>query len=102
MRTNNPVSVARFSSVSVIASGFAKLLFKSESAACRSPWSNELMISCVPGVAVGDGDDVAVDFGAGFFAVGAPDGAGVWPGKFAANKNEMAIAAARLNIAVNS
>ena len=31
-----------------------------------------------------------------------PDGAGVWPGKFAANKNEMAIAAARLNIAVNS
>ena len=102
IRTNSPVSVARFSSGSVIASGLEKLLFKSESAACRSASPNELMISCVPGVAVGDGDGAAVDFGAGLFAGGAPDGAGVWPSKFAANKNEMAIAAARLNIAVNS
>jgi len=56
----------------------------------------------MPGVAVGDGEEAAVDFGAGLFAVGAPDGAGVWPGKFATNRNEMAITAPRLNIAVNS
>jgi hypothetical protein len=34
------------------------------------------------------------------FAVGAEVGAGVWPNKFAANKNEMAVAAVQFNIAL--
>ena len=52
MRTSNPASVARFSSVSVIASGFAKLLFKSEIADWRSLSPNELIICSVLGVVV--------------------------------------------------
>lgn len=56
------------------------------------------MICSVPGV--GDADGV-IDFtgGAGLVAVGVDDGAGLWPNTFAASKNEMAVAAARFNIA---
>jgi hypothetical protein len=98
MRTSNPASVARFSSVSVIASGLAKLLFKSEIADWRSLSPNELIICSVLGVADADG---AGDFAAEaeLFAVGAEDGAGVCPNKFAASKNAMAVVAVQFNIA---
>jgi hypothetical protein len=56
------------------------------------------MICSRPGVADGDG---ATDLAgvAGLLAVGADDGAGFWPKACAASKNEMAVAAARFNIA---
>ena len=98
MRASNPVSVARFNSVSVIASGFAKLLFKSAIADWRSLSPNEFIICSVLGVADGDGaGDLAAE--AELFAVGAEDGAGVWPNKFIANKSEMAVLAVQFNIA---
>src|SRR5262249_11876251 len=99
IRTSSPVSVARFNSVSVIASGFGKLFFKSEIVACRSPSFSELMISCVPGVGDGVGDtDGVTDLLAGVFAVGAPDGAGDWASRLVMNKNEITVAAPRFNI----
>ena len=57
------------------------------------------MICSVPGVGDVDG---ATDLtgAAGLLAVGTDDGAGLWPNAFAANKNEMAVAAARFNIAL--
>ncbi len=57
------------------------------------------MICSVPGVADGAGGG---DFAAAaeLFAVGADDGAGVWPDRVAAIKNEMAAVAVRFNIAV--
>ena len=98
MRTSNPASVARFNSVSVIASGFAKLLFKSEIADWRSLSPNELIICSVLGVVDGEGaGDLAAD--AELFAVGAEDGAGVCPNKFAASKSVIAVVAVQFNIA---
>jgi len=101
MRTSNPASVARFNSVSVIASGLVKLLFKSAIADWRSLSPNELIICSVLGVAdaeaEGAGDLVAA---AEPFAVGAEDGAGVWPNKFVASKSVMAVVAALFNIAL--
>jgi hypothetical protein len=52
------------------------------------------------GPGVGDGEGVTDLAGAtGLLAVGADDGAGLWPNAFAASKNEMAVAALRFNIA---
>jgi hypothetical protein len=83
----------------VIASGFVKLLFKSAIAAWRSPSPNELISCSVSGVADGAGaGDLAT--GTELFAAGAEAGAGVWPNKFAANKNEMAVVAVQFNIAL--
>ena len=48
------------------------------------------------GVADGAGDFVA---DIGLLAVGAEEGAGVWPSKLAASKNEMAVVAVQFNIA---
>jgi hypothetical protein len=57
-------------------------------------------MSCsVPGVADADGAAGDLDTDAELFAVGAEAGAGVWPNKLAASKNEMAIAAFQFNIA---
>src|SRR2546423_15401567 len=56
------------------------------------------MICSVPGV--GDAEGATDLFGAaGLLVGGTNDGAGLWPNAFAANKNEMAVAAARFNIA---
>ena len=57
------------------------------------------MICSVPGVGDVDG---ATDLtgAAGLLAVGTDDGAGLWPNPFAASKSEMAVAAARFNIAL--
>jgi len=56
------------------------------------------MICSGPGVGDGDG---ATDLpgAAEPLAVGTDDGAGLWPKACAASKNEMAVAAARFNIA---
>ena len=56
------------------------------------------MICSGPGVGDADG---ATDLpgAAGLLAVGADDGAGFWPKACATSKNEMAVAAARFNIA---
>ena len=56
------------------------------------------MICSVLGVGDADG---AIDLAGatGLLAVGADEGAGVWPNAVAASKNEMAVAAARFNIA---
>ena len=72
------MSVARFNSASVIASGLAKLDFNSESADCRSASPNESIIWSVVGGTDGDGagDLVVVAEPA---AVGGAEGAGVWP-----------------------
>src|ERR1700720_3821374 len=94
MRASNPVSVARFNSVSVIASGFAKLLFKSAIADWRPLSPNGFIFCFVAGDGAGD---LAAE--AELFAVGAEDGAGVWPNKFIANKSEMAVLAVQFNIA---
>jgi hypothetical protein len=45
--------------VSVIASGFVKLVFKSVMTACKSAEPNELTKSSVVGLAEGEGDDGA-------------------------------------------
>src|SRR6266404_9165326 len=98
MRTSKPVSVARFNSVSVIASGLLKLVFKSERAACRSASPNELMICSVVGVGEGDGvGDLAA--APGLLVVGAEEGAGAWPLTWTDNNIEIAANAALLNIA---
>src|SRR5436190_18433188 len=60
-RTISPSSVARFNSVSVIAPGFVKLLFKSVMSACKSGRPNESTNSCADGIAAGEGDDMAGD-----------------------------------------
>jgi hypothetical protein len=54
-----PSTVARFNSVSVIASGFVKLVFNSVMTACRSGRPNELTRSSVVGLAEGEGDESA-------------------------------------------
>jgi hypothetical protein len=56
-----PSTVARFNSVSVIASGFVKLVFNSVMTACRSAGPNELTRSSVVGLAEGEGDESADD-----------------------------------------
>jgi hypothetical protein len=56
-----PSTVARFNSVSVIASGFVKLVFNSVMTACRSAGPNELTRSSVVGL--GEGDDAAAGLG---------------------------------------
>src|SRR5258707_1229815 len=98
MRTSNPVSVARFNSVSVIASGLLKLLFKSAIADWRSFSPNELIICSVLGVGEAEAEGAGDLAAAEPFAVGAEDGAGVWPNKFVASKNEIAVVAALFNI----
>jgi len=96
MRTSKPVSVARFNSASVSASGLVKLLFKSEIADCRSASPNELTICSFVGLADGDGvGDLAE---AGLLVVGADDGAGAWPWSCTASKTEIAVILAQLNI----
>ena len=54
------------------------------------------MLGVVDGEAEGAGDFVA---DAELFAVGAEAGAGVWPNKFAASKNELTVVAVQFNIA---
>src|SRR5467141_3357735 len=99
MRTSNPESVARFNSVSVIASGLLKLLFKSAIADWRSLSPNELIICSVLGVGEADGaGDLAA--AAEPFAVGAEEGAGVWPNKFVASRSVIAVVAVQFNIAL--
>jgi hypothetical protein len=58
-RITSPSIVARFNSVSVIASGFVKLVLNSVMTACRSAGLNELIKSSVVGLAEGEGDDNA-------------------------------------------
>src|SRR5215813_14628445 len=62
-RATRPSTVARFISVSVIASGIVKLVFNSVMTACRSAGANELTISPVVGLAEGEGDADAAGFG---------------------------------------
>src|SRR5215475_11629044 len=86
-RITRPSTVARFNSVSVIASGFVKLVFNNVMTACRSAGPNELIRSSVVGLAEGEGDDspdgLAVTTGlAGGIAVGG----GVWASAFIARK----------------
>jgi hypothetical protein len=52
-----PSTVARFNSVSVIASGSVKLAFNSVTTACRSAGPNELTRSSVVGLDEGEGDE---------------------------------------------
>ena len=54
-----PSTVARFNSVSVVASGFVKLVFNSVMTPCRSAGPNELTRSSVVGLAEGEGDESA-------------------------------------------
>ena len=54
-----PSTVARFNSVSVIASGSVKLAFNSVTTACRSAGLNELTRSSVVGLDDGEGDESA-------------------------------------------
>jgi hypothetical protein len=54
-----PSTVARFNSVSVIASGSVKLAFNSVTTACRSAGPNELTGSSVVGPDKGAGDERA-------------------------------------------
>ena len=64
-RTSRPSRVARFNSVSLIASGSVKLFFRSVIAACKSGWPSELINSWVVGVPNGEGDGVVDLVGAG-------------------------------------
>jgi hypothetical protein len=61
-RTSRPSTVARFNSVSVIASGSVKLLFSSVITDCRSAGPNELIKASVVGVADGETAGGAGDF----------------------------------------
>src|SRR5213594_451376 len=61
-RASRPSTVARFNSVSAIASGSVKLLFSSVMTACRSAGPNELTKSSVIGVADGEAAGSAGDF----------------------------------------
>src|SRR5438046_10278947 len=58
-RTMRPSTVARFNSVSVIASGSVKFAFNRVTTACRSAWPNELTRSSVVGLDEGEGDESA-------------------------------------------
>src|SRR5204863_4809103 len=58
-RTMRPSTVARFNSVSVIASGSVKFDFNSVTTACRSAWPNELTRSSVVGLDEGEGNGSA-------------------------------------------
>ena len=92
--------VARFNSVSVIASGFVKLLFKSVMTACKSAAPNELITSSVVGVAEGDDDGVGEDLagvGALLAAGEAAEGAGDWANPFATIKTQIVIPAGQVN-----
>ena len=70
-RTTSPSTVARFNSVSVIASGFVKLVFNNVTIACRSAGLNKLTRSSVVGLAEGEDDDGAEGFAE---VVGLPGG----------------------------
>ena len=92
--------VARFNSVSVIASGFVKLFLKSVMTACKSAAPNELINSSVVGVAEGDGVGVGEDWagvGALLAAGEAAEGAGDWANPFATIKTQIAIPAGQVN-----
>src|SRR5881227_2599171 len=54
-RIMRPSTVARFNSVSVIASGSVKFAFNRVTPACRSAWPNELTRSSVVGLGEGEG-----------------------------------------------
>jgi len=69
--------VARFNSVSVISSGFVKLLFNSVMTAWRSGGPNELTRSSVVGLPEGEGDASADGFAE---AAGRPEGTTVGGG----------------------
>ena len=56
-RIIRPSTVARFNSVSVIASGSVKLAFNRLTIACRSAGPNELTRSSVVGLDDGEGDE---------------------------------------------
>jgi hypothetical protein len=58
-RTIRPSTVARFKFVSVIASGFVKLLFNSVITACKSAGLNESTNCLVVGFLAGEGDGAA-------------------------------------------
>src|SRR5437588_11663655 len=58
-RTMRPSTVARFNSVSVISSGFVKLVLNSVIIAWRSVGPNELTRSSVVGLDEGEGDESA-------------------------------------------
>src|SRR5438876_2059181 len=79
-RTNKPSTVARFNSVSVIASGSVKFALSNVIKVCRSAGPNESTNSSTVGVA--DGEDVgcAGDFGP---ICAADVGAGDWATRFA-------------------
>jgi hypothetical protein len=85
-----PSTVARFNSVSEIASGFVKLLFRSEMTACRSAGPNELTRSSVVGLTDGEGDksaDGLSDAAGLLWGTGA--GAGLWANTLIAKKKPM-------------
>src|SRR5438552_16520118 len=54
-----PSTVARFNSISVIASESVKFAFNKVTTACRSAWLNELTRSSVVGLDVRKGDESA-------------------------------------------
>src|ERR1043166_7873796 len=85
MRTSKPASVARSNSVSVMASGFTKFVFRRLIAAWRSVWPNESIDGWAEGMGEGDGD-------ADLF------NGGVCASPCAASKTEMAVPDAPLNI----
>src|SRR2546423_14710158 len=93
IRTRRPANIARFSSTSVIAFGFVKLLFNSVIAACKSASPKESSNCSTGDDADGGGDDDADLAG-----TGAGVGAGVCANAFTTTKTEMAIAADLLNI----
>src|SRR5438477_5222960 len=84
-RTISPWIVARFNSVSLIASGLVKLLFKSVMTACKSAELSELT-NC-SSLSLVDGDDDGDDSASDFDTVSGTLGAGVcdWPIRPAAN-----------------
>src|SRR5690349_12146642 len=61
-RAARPSTVARFNSVSVVASGFVKLVLNNVMTACRSAGFNESIRSPVVGLADGEGDAGADGF----------------------------------------
>src|SRR5712692_4742723 len=101
---SRPSSVARFNSVSLIASGVVNLFFKSVIAACKSAAPKESISCSFGGVPEGEGDGVADFAGAGVLlgdGVGEDDGRGDGAGDCAkacaASEIEMTIAMCQTN-----
>jgi len=85
-----PSTVARFNSVSVIASGSVKLAFNRVTTACRSAWLNELTRSSVVGLDEGEGVESADGLAEAAGLLGdIAAGGGVWASAVIAMKKLM-------------